>query len=68
MRDLVWTLYGKALALTSALKEEEGQDMVEYAMVLGLIALGSAAAINGLATTLSTGITAVGTKLSTYTT
>jgi pilus assembly protein Flp/PilA len=67
MRDLAWTLYCKALALVSVLREDAGQDMVEYAMVLGLIALGSAAAINGLATTLSTGITAVGAKLSTYT-
>jgi pilus assembly protein Flp/PilA len=36
------------------LSREEGQDMVEYALVVALIALGSTAAMQGLATAIST--------------
>jgi pilus assembly protein Flp/PilA len=48
-------------------KDEDGQDMVEYAIVLGLIAMGATVAMKGLATTIGTGFTSIGTKLATYT-
>ncbi len=35
-------------------QEEEGQDLVEYALLLVLISLGSIAAMNSLATAIST--------------
>ena len=39
--------------------------MVEYAIVLGLIAMGATVAMKGLATTIGTGFTSIGTKLTT---
>ena len=67
MQDLALRLYVKMQALKDALKDENGQDMVEYAIVMGLIALGATVAMKGLATTIGTGFTSVGTKLTTYT-
>jgi pilus assembly protein Flp/PilA len=67
MQDLALKLYVKMQALRGALKSEDGQDMVEYAIVLGLIAMGATATMKTLATTIGAGFTAVGTKLTTYT-
>ena len=71
MQDLALKLYVKVQALGSdlrgALKNEDGQDMVEYAIVLGLVALGATATMKTLATAISGGFTAIGTKLTTYT-
>jgi pilus assembly protein Flp/PilA len=53
--------------LKNALTDEIGQDMVEYALVMGLIAMGAVAAMNGFATSISTGLTSIGTKLTGYT-
>jgi Flp pilus assembly pilin Flp len=39
--------------------------LIEYALVAALIALGSVAAMNGLATSIGTAFTTVGTKLTT---
>ena len=49
------------------LRDESGQDMVEYALVMGLIALGCVATLSGLGTSIATGFTSVGTKVTTYT-
>lgn len=46
------------------LSDESGQDLIEYALVAALIALGATAAMTTLATTISTAFTTVGTKLS----
>jgi pilus assembly protein Flp/PilA len=71
MQDLALKLYVRmqalGCALKSGLKNEDGQDMVEYAIVLGLIAMGATVAMRGLATTIGTGFTSIGTKLTTYT-
>ena len=71
MQDLALKFYVKMQALGSILKsnlkDENGQDMVEYAIVLGLIAMGATVAMKGLATTIGTGFTSIGTKLTTYT-
>jgi pilus assembly protein Flp/PilA len=50
-------------ALSGVLSDESGQDLIEYALVAALIALGATAAMNTLATTISTAFTTVGTKL-----
>jgi pilus assembly protein Flp/PilA len=68
MKDLVLKLYIRAQALKEALKDEDGQDMVEYALVMGLIALGATVAMSGLATAIATGFTNVGNKVTAYTT
>jgi len=50
-------------ALSSLLSDESGQDLIEYALVAALIALGATAAMSTLATTISSAFTTVGTKL-----
>jgi pilus assembly protein Flp/PilA len=51
MNNLLLKLYVKFQNLMS---REEGQDLVEYALVVAIIALGSVAAMNSLANSIST--------------
>jgi pilus assembly protein Flp/PilA len=51
--------------LSSVLSDESGQDLIEYALVAALIALGATAAMNSLATNISTAFSTVGSKLTT---
>jgi pilus assembly protein Flp/PilA len=68
MRDIVLKLYVKMQNLKDAiLGDERGQDLVEYALVVALIALAATASMKTLATTIGTAFTSVGTKLTTYT-
>jgi len=57
------------LALRMALRErfvsEDGQDLVEYALVLALIALGATAGMNTLAGDLSSAFSSVGNMITT---
>jgi len=46
-------------------KEEEGQDLTEYGLLLVLVALGAIATINSLATPISNMFSKAGTSLST---
>jgi len=43
--------------------DESGQDLIEYALVAALIALGATASMKALATTIGTALTGVGTRL-----
>jgi pilus assembly protein Flp/PilA len=54
-------------AMREAMQNENGQDMVEYAIVMGLIALGATAAMKTLAGSISSGFGSIGSKVSTYT-
>jgi pilus assembly protein Flp/PilA len=67
MNNSILKLYVKMQSLQAVLKGENGQDMVEYGLVLGLIALGATAAISGLSTTIATAFANIGAKLTTYT-
>jgi pilus assembly protein Flp/PilA len=67
MKDFAVRVYVRIQALKDALKDESGQDMVEYAIVMGLIAMGATVAMKGLATTIGTGFTSIGTKVTNYT-
>jgi len=49
--------------LSNLLKEESGQDLIEYALVAALIALGATAAMTSLGTLIATTFTNIGTKL-----
>lgn len=51
--------------LSSFISDESGQDLIEYALVAALIALGATAAMNSLAVSISTAFSTVGAKLST---
>ncbi len=63
MRDALLKLYIKM----QILREEDGQDLVEYALVVGLIALAATASMKTLATTIGSAFASVGTKLTSYT-
>ena len=63
MKDTMLKLYIKMQNLKSLLSEEEGQDLVEYALVVALIALAATAGMNTLATDISNAFTTIGTTL-----
>ena len=64
-----WTLkvYRRIQALSGALAGDSGQDLVEYALLLVLIALMAAASVRSVATSIGAVFTAVGAHLSGYT-
>lgn len=45
------------------IREESGQDLIEYALVAALVALGSITTLKGVATGLSTAFSKVGSDL-----
>jgi pilus assembly protein Flp/PilA len=51
--------------LSNLLCDESGQDLIEYALVAALIALGATAAMTSLAGNISTAFSTVGSKLTT---
>jgi|NGEPerStandDraft_6_1074524.scaffolds.fasta_scaffold121955_2 pilus assembly protein Flp/PilA len=68
MRSNLLKLYVKIRNLKDAIiRDESGQDLVEYALVLALIALAATVSMKTLATNIGTAFTSVGTKLTTYT-
>ena len=60
MNDLMIKLY---VALQSVMAREEGQDLVEYALVVALIAFGAIAGMSQLAAGINTAFTAIATTL-----
>jgi len=61
MRDTMMKLYIK---LQNLMDRDEGQDLVEYALVVAIIALGATATMTTLSGTVSGAFTTIGTKLS----
>lgn len=49
------------------LKDENGQDLIEYALVVSLIAFAAVAGMGTLATNINTAFIAIGSKLTTAT-
>jgi pilus assembly protein Flp/PilA len=49
--------------LLAVLKEEEGQDLVEYALVVALIAFGAVAAMQGLSSEINTAFQTISSEL-----
>ena len=54
--------------MQTLLADERGQDLIEYALVVALIAFGATAGMNTVANNINTAFTNIGTKLTTYTT
>jgi pilus assembly protein Flp/PilA len=52
-----------SVRLQTALASEEGQDLIEYALVVALIALGATAGMKSLATAINNAFGAVGSSL-----
>jgi len=63
MKNLMLNLYVRMQNLKSRLTEDEGQDLVEYALVVALIALAATAGMNTLATDISAAFTSIGGTL-----
>ena len=56
-------LYGKMLYLIG----DEGQDLIEYALVVALIAFAATAGMGSIATAINRAFSNIGTTLTTYT-
>ena len=68
MRHFVLKINARMQMLRDFLRDDNGQDMAEYALVMALLALGATAAMPVVATKNSAAFTSVGTKFSSYTT
>jgi pilus assembly protein Flp/PilA len=55
------------LQLRNLISDEQGQDLIEYALVVALIALAATAGMSTVATAINTAFGNVGTTLTTYT-
>lgn len=60
MKLKLWTLYSRMQRL---IMREEGQDLIEYALVVSLIAFAAVATMQNLATDINNAYTAIGTQL-----
>ena len=60
MRLKLWMLYS---GMQRLIAREEGQDLIEYALVVSLIAFAATAGMTTLATDINTAFTNIGTTL-----
>lgn len=67
MKNLALKFYVKAQALRNLIRETAGQDLIEYALVVALIALAATAGMGTVATKINQAFTNIGNKLTTYT-
>lgn len=65
MRNTLLKLYVKKQVLWNTIKEENGQDLVEYAAVIMLVVLALAGGMSTLASGINTAMAGVSTKIST---
>jgi len=63
MNELLLKLYVKAQALC----QDDGQDLIEYVLVVALIAFAATAGMGTVANNINTAFGNIGTKLTTYT-
>jgi pilus assembly protein Flp/PilA len=56
----------KLSVMLQILKDENGQDLIEYALVVALVAFAATAGMASLATSINTAFNHMGTKLSSY--
>lgn len=63
MKDFLMKLYVKA----QILREDHGQDLIEYALVAALIALAATAGMTSVAKAINNAFVSIGSKLTTYT-
>ena len=67
MHDGILKLCVKAQILWNTLKEDNGQDLVEYGLVLVLVCLAATAGMNTLASGINVAMTNISNKLANYT-
>jgi pilus assembly protein Flp/PilA len=57
-------MVGRSIALLkNLLRDEDGQDLIEYALVAGLIGVGAVVSLSGLDTKIKTAFNNVGNQL-----
>jgi pilus assembly protein Flp/PilA len=66
MQDLFLQLYVRAKTIIESLEDESGQDLIEYALVVALIALAATAGMRDIATNINAAFSSLGSKLNTY--
>ena len=64
MKDRLWLL---AIKIQNILNRDEGQDLIEYALVVALIALSVTAGMRSVATAINTAFGSIATRFTTYT-
>jgi len=64
MRNAFLKLYVTSQMLKSRLKDEQGQDLVEYAAVIALVVLALVGGMSTLANGINTAMTVVSTRIS----
>ena len=63
MKDQLWKL---SIKIQNLLRREEGQDLIEYALVVALVAFAATAGMSQLATGINTAFNHIATTLGTY--
>ena len=63
MKAQLWKL---SIKIQNLLKREDGQDLIEYALVVALVAFAATAGMKTLATGLNTAFNHISTTLATY--
>ena len=61
---ITWKIY---FAVQNLLEREEGQDLVEYALIIAIIALAATVAMHTLASTINSAFSQVASLLGSYT-
>ena len=57
------TLFALCSSIQRLVSRQDGQDLIEYALVVALIALGATAGMGSVATDINTAFTNIGTSL-----
>jgi pilus assembly protein Flp/PilA len=57
----------RCIQLRNLISDEQGQDLIEYALVVALIALAATAGMSTVAQDINTAFDNIGTKLTSYT-
>lgn len=63
MKEQLWKL---SIKIQNVLSREEGQDLIEYALVVALIAFAATAGMSTVATNINQAFTSIGSKITTY--
>jgi pilus assembly protein Flp/PilA len=66
MRNTFLKLVVKAQVVLASLKNEDGQDLIEYALVVALVAFAATAGMTSLATGINQAFSKIATTLSSY--
>ena len=67
MKNIILSACVKGQTIWSTLKEDEGQDLVEYGLVIVLVCLAATAGMSTLATGINAAMGNISNKLGTYT-